>query len=336
MIDLPPASITGIGSLPHTDPVEAARFVSEVCPEVPFWPQLPNRDRRESMVPQALAGLQPALDDSGARARFRVRPDRLKAFIRALSQTPAELDRDHAAGFFAFKNALAAGRFPHAVALKGQVLGPITLASHVFLGDRSFARDADLTRAITARISSLIRWQADRLGRQERPLILFVDEPGLAVVAGRILDEDFAHLRVGLALVLDAVREAGATPGLHCCGAFPFSLLEQVKPEILSFDAWSGMEGFGSDARARAFVESENRVAYGLVPSVPPERGVDPGDLLRRWKEAIGANLRGAARRSMLTASCGLASASVDSARASFRMAVELAASLRASAAAAG
>jgi hypothetical protein len=47
-------AITGIGSLPHTDPTAAVQLVAELCPEIPFWPQLPQRSRGELMVEQAL------------------------------------------------------------------------------------------------------------------------------------------------------------------------------------------------------------------------------------------------------------------------------------------
>ncbi|HXI03258.1 MAG TPA: hypothetical protein VNI57_08780 [Candidatus Saccharimonadales bacterium] len=331
MLSLPAGGVTGIGSLPHTDPLEAVEFVAEVCPEIPFWPQLPQRSPSESAVAQVLAGLEPVLSARPGRAGFSVRRERLKALLRGLKQGPAEMDNEHAAGFFAFKNALAAGRFPHAVAVKGQLLGPVTLAMNLFVHESPFARDSDLTGALVPRLTGLIQWQVDRLSRQGRPIVLFIDEPGLAVLAGRILDPDHSHLRVALSLVVEAGRKAGATVGLHCCGDFPMAILAQVKPDILSFDAFNGMEGFGKDEAARKFIEDGGCVAYGLVPARPTGAKVEARELRRRWKEALGTDLQArAARQSLVTASCGFADATIEQARAAFRTSIEIAASLRA------
>src|SRR5262249_29495478 len=56
-----PGVATGIGSLPHDDPVEAAELVLRCLPELPAVPQLPGRDPRESMLAQWLCAL-PEID----------------------------------------------------------------------------------------------------------------------------------------------------------------------------------------------------------------------------------------------------------------------------------
>lgn len=53
----PNGAVTGIGSLPLKNPEAAVNFVAKMCPEIPFWPQLPRRSKREPMVEQALGPL---------------------------------------------------------------------------------------------------------------------------------------------------------------------------------------------------------------------------------------------------------------------------------------
>ena len=48
---------TSIGSLPHTDPVEAARLVLRTQPDLPAAPSLPQRSPLEGMLPQAMWGM---------------------------------------------------------------------------------------------------------------------------------------------------------------------------------------------------------------------------------------------------------------------------------------
>ena len=54
---LVPGVATGIGSLPHDDPVAAAELVLRCLPELPAAPQLPARDPREGMLAQWFGAL---------------------------------------------------------------------------------------------------------------------------------------------------------------------------------------------------------------------------------------------------------------------------------------
>jgi methionine synthase II (cobalamin-independent) len=331
---LPAGGVTGIGTLPHRDPAEAVRFVAEVCPEIPYWPQLPRRDEKESLIAQCLAGLESLVSPRGDAVGFKVRPDRVKTFVKLLERAPGDLPRDHASGFFAFKNALAAGHFPQAGAIKGQITGPVTLAMHLYVGEETLARSEESSRAVAARIINIARWQIDRLNRHGRPVIIFIDEPGLATLGTMILDPDLAHLRAAMGVVIEAIRSAGAIPGLHCCGKFPFSLAGQLRPKILSFDAYHGMEAFGADRAAREFIDEGGIVAYGLLPALPQRTPLDPRALRGRWKRTFSELMvTKAARQSLVTPNCGLASATEDYARECFLGAIEVAAGLRATSA---
>jgi hypothetical protein len=288
-------------------------------------------------VAQSLAGLESLLEPKGDAIGFRVRKEKVRTLSKVLEQAPGDLTREGAAGFFAFKNALASGRFPHAGVIKAQVTGPVTLASNLWIEGRTFLQDPDLMRAVAARVISIARWQIESLGRQGRPVVLFVDEPTLSTVGRTILNPEMAHLRTATGTVLRAVEEAGGLSGLHCCGRFPFALLGQLRPNVVSFDAFHGMEAFGADREARAFIEGGGVVAYGLVPAIPERTQVEPRDLRHRWKRTFPPETVGrAARQSLVTPTCGLASATEDHAKWCFRTAIEVAASLRATSAVRG
>jgi hypothetical protein len=51
---IPPGAVTGIGSLPIDDPHVAVQFVEQVCPLMPFWPELPRRSPEARSVEQTL------------------------------------------------------------------------------------------------------------------------------------------------------------------------------------------------------------------------------------------------------------------------------------------
>ncbi|BBO91851.1 hypothetical protein [Desulfosarcina ovata] len=50
----PQAAATGIGSLPFTDTQTALSLIAEHLPEIPHWPQLPQRGRCEHFIHQFL------------------------------------------------------------------------------------------------------------------------------------------------------------------------------------------------------------------------------------------------------------------------------------------
>lgn len=102
---------TGIGSLPFKDEKQAVSFVATRLPEIPFWPQLPKKDFRESMYIQYSEGL-PGVTFAGGRMYIDTSRDltaEMEEFYRNYleGKSPAApFGPSYAEGFYAF---LAAG-----------------------------------------------------------------------------------------------------------------------------------------------------------------------------------------------------------------------------------
>ena len=187
----------------------------------------------------------------------------------------------NAAGFGAFEEALSSGLFNHAVAVKGQIEGPITLSAYLFHQGRPFLSDPALFAAIAFHVSQIICWQIDRLKSAGLPVLLFVDEPALcleAPVASAVSEEKRLN---ALAATLEDARIRGAYAGLHCCAARPFERMLRAKPDILSFDAHEGLDLFFADSHALDFVHQGGMVAYGIVPTRPGLNAVDSASIFR-------------------------------------------------------
>ena len=56
---------TGIGSMPHKNADEACSLILKYLPEIPFWPQLPQRSDRENMIIQFSEGFPGAIVEGG-------------------------------------------------------------------------------------------------------------------------------------------------------------------------------------------------------------------------------------------------------------------------------
>jgi len=304
----PAAAVTGIGSLPLIQATEAINAVAQYSPEIPFWPQLPQSSEGEGAIGQGLAILGHLIEPRQEGYGYQVRAGGIDPVLEILHRSRGELQPASAAGFLAFEQALARGTFRDARAVKGQIEGPITLSAYVFYRDRPFLSDPTLFSAIAFHVSQMVCWQIDRLKSAGLPVLLFLDEPALCLAAASAKTASGDQRLSALAASLDGARVRGALAGLHCCAAQPFDRMFYVRPDILSFDAHAGLEAFLADPRAIGFVRDGGTVAYGLVPTRPAVSLLDSTSIFIRWLNAASraGDPRELARRSMVTATCGL------------------------------
>ncbi|HTS56809.1 MAG TPA: hypothetical protein VMH03_04630 [Terriglobales bacterium] len=301
-------AVTGIGSLPLTSISSAIRSVAEFSPEIPFWPQLPQLSERESIIGQGLTIVQDLIEPRHEGYGYQVKKGQLDSVLEILHRSSGELTLANAAGFGAFEEALSFGLFSSALAVKGQIEGPITLSAYLFHKGRPFLADPALFAAISFHVSQIIGWQIDRLKSAGLPVLLFVDEPALcldATVADAVSEEQRLN---ALATTLEDARIRGAYAGLHCCAARPFERMCRVQPDIISFDAHEGLDLFFADWHALDFMQQGGTVAYGLVPTRPGVNAVDSASIFIRWLKAasLAGDPQKFAQRAMITATCGL------------------------------
>ena len=316
-------AVTGIGSLPLTSIASAIRSIAEFSPEVPFWPQLPQLSRQESIVGQGLGIVGDLIEPRNQGYGYQVKEGRLDSVLELLHRSSGELTPRNAAGFIAFEEALSSGLFRSAVAVKGQIEGPITLSAYLFHQGRPFLSDPALFAAIAFHVSQVICWQIDRLKSIGLPVLLFVDEPALcleAPVSNAVSEEERLN---ALAITLEDARLRGAYAGLHCCAARPFERMCRAKPDIISFDAHEGLDLFFANWHALDFVNQGGTVAYGIVPTRPGLNASDSVSIFVRWLKAasLAGDPQKFAQRAMITSTCGLGLLDTSSVRESFSVA---------------
>jgi hypothetical protein len=300
-------AVTGIGSLPLTSVAVAIRSIAEYSPEVPFWPQLPQLSDRERVIGQGLGVLGDLIEARSEGYGYQVRAGRIDSVLEILHRSSGELTPANAAGFSAFEQALSSGLFTAAMAVKGQIEGPITLSAYLFYQGRPFLSDPALFAAIAFHVSQIVCWQIDRLKSAGLPVLLFVDEPALCLEtpANAVSEEQRID---ALAVTLNDARVRGAFAGLHCCTAGPFRRMCRANPDILSFDAHQGLELFFADPDARNFAHRGGTVAYGLVPTLQRLTALDATNIFVRWLKAASSagDPQKLARNAIITATCGL------------------------------
>ena len=320
---LPSGAVTGIGSLPLDSAAAAIQAVARFSPDIPFWPQLPRLSEREKAVGQGLGVLAELIEPRTEGYGYRVKEGRLDAVLGILHRSNGELTSENAAGFSALEHGRESRLFPSAVAVKGQIEGPITLAAYLFHKDRPFLAEPSLFAAIAFHVSQIVNWQIDRLKVFGLPVLMFLDEPALCLEApaGTTVSED--RRLSALAVTLDGARIRGAVAGLHCCAASPFDRMCRVGPDILSFDAHEGLELFFAHQGSLHFAQRGGIVAYGMIPTARQLDDVDPVAIFTRWLTAasIAGDPQELAQRAMITATCGLGLLDPTSVPESFRAA---------------
>lgn len=289
---------TGIGSLPHDDADEAARFALEHHALLPPAPSLPRRSPFEGMIAQAAWGIPGVLildDGSLLVEEGSVDP--------ALGSSDPGIGSEPFVGLRTFLGALDGWAAPFKLQLTGPVTLGVALHAVGVAPERAFAVAAD---AVDARIDATLHTAA--LAAPAATPVLFLDEPGLCAA----LQPGFP---LALGTTLDLVSSAmarvqrRAVAGLHCCGRADWHAVLQTGPQILSLPVGAGIvDHAGSLAD---FLEAGGWVAWGAVPTDGPIS--DSVDLLWRrlrteWGQLVLGGCDPALLRehALITPACGL------------------------------
>ena len=328
---LPHGAVTGIGSLPFHDPHTAVQCVAQTCPRIPFWPELPQRSPHARSIEQTFGAFSDLVRPWRTGSGYEVVPGRLAGLLERLEQAPARLEPARSAGFFAFEQAMAAGQFAHAVAVKGQLIGPLTLAWQLSAEGIPLVTLPAYRVAIGRYLRRLAHWQIDRLAQWGKPVLFFLDEPCLALVPALSETTQEGWLAV-LHDLLAALRRPGVLLGVHTCarlspGGVVLAALGQARPDIIAFDAYQGLEVFCADPAAQDFLRAGGWVACGLVPTWPRLDQLDPQTLFARWLGAATGVMavEAVACQTLVTATCGLGLLPAPAVASSFHLAHQLA-----------
>ena len=267
---LPALATTGVGSLPFTDPLSAARHATHAY-DVPFCPQLPRVDG--DMLREWLGA------DPG---RCGWNPDR---------------DRQRPAAWDAFVDEVARRPPVHRV-VKLQVTGPVTLAIALERAGGGVATgrpSLELAREIAVWLAAAAAEQVERLDALGLDALLVADEPGLAAAG---LSGDMA--------LWDPLRNVRAAAwGLHICGPVPWGLVDATELDVLSFDVTrQGVDPHERRALRRLLARG-GRIAWGVLDPAGSEGGGDASGVAASAVAGLGLPAHDVAARSLLTPGCG-------------------------------
>lgn len=327
-----PGVATAVGSMPGTDPAEAATTVFGELPDLPHLPELPARGLGADLIGRT-AGLLIDLPFEVVPSGYRVTAHPGSDQRRAVELLARDLDALQ-------EVADRTGGRPNAV--KVQVAGPWTLTADIELirGHRVLTDAGALREFGQSLAEGLAAHVAEVAARTGAPVLVQLDEPTLpTVLAGRLpTPSGFGMVpAVGkheavelLSTVIEAAKAAsGGEVVVHCCAPNPpIALLREAGADALSLDATLLANGSAGifDALGEAW-DGGTMLLLGLVPSTDPARPPTLHDVAKpalALVDRLGFPRTLLAERAVPTPTCGLAGASQAWARRALTLSREL------------
>lgn len=328
---LPLCSITGIGSMPHTNPEEAVECIFRNA-DIPFWPQLPKRSFLEGMIAQFSSSI-PCVKIDLLNQKVKLvtinKNNELEDFFAWSSKAEDKdfaLKHESAKGFYVFKERVKDKNLKH---LKGQITGPLTLTTTVFDEEgKPLLSDKELCETALYVLCRITQWQIKELKKNCHIPLIFVDEPVMAGYGS----SSYIYLTENIVVemlspIFETIRNSGAIPGVHVCGNTDWHLLMNSGASIISFDTYQyGKRFILYHETIKNFLDKGGAIAWGIAPSTEIIKNESSENLFALLKEHLVTLIsKGIERelllyKSLITPVCGLSNLSTKEAEEAFKI----------------
>ncbi|MFN8566745.1 MAG: hypothetical protein U0Z44_04325 [Kouleothrix sp.] len=259
-----------LGGLPHRSPAQALEISRRYAGALLAWPQLPQRSFREQSFVQSMLGF-PGLVIDASKARVYVDRRRAERELDRLGlayledrYTYGALDGEDAPGL---DELVRQGDALHgSLALKGQLMGPISLATQLTdEHDQPLMYDDMLFDALVQHLSLRAEWQEARLSELNPATIICLDEPFLEMVGLPFVPIDWERARQQIDQTLEGVHGCKA---LYAGGAVSWPEILQTSIDMVIADVYQHSQALLAAAPdLAALIERDGIVGLGIVPT---------------------------------------------------------------------
>jgi len=316
--------------MPHKDAEAAVQEVLKALPEIPAWPQLPNRSFLENMYVQYSEGLPCLVVDREREKIFFDTTRDVMAEVEAFYAKVIEADLDtfglgeeYAPGFHSLIDALRQGTGGEVACVKGQIVGPVSMGLTVTdQNKRAILYHDELMDAVLKSLVLKSAWQVRELKKACPNVMIWLDEPYLASFGSGYVSLSEQQVLTFIGEVVQSIHSAGALAGIHCCGNTDWSLLMKTELDIINFDAYGYFTGMTLYPEAlKGFLQKGRILALGIVPTSEKIRDETAASLSDKLEERIrtlgdktGIDERALRAQCLLTPSCGTGTLPIDTA----------------------
>jgi hypothetical protein len=322
-------SATAIGSFPHKDVDDACNLVLRTLTEIPCWPQLPERDMREEMCVQYTEGL-PFLKLYPEDKKIYVdipndNTDELEEFYTKYLSDDVELfpiSQEFSIGFMNMIRRLQEAKPEGMIAIKGQIVGPITLAASLKgTDDIPLLHNSTFFDAVVKLLAMKACWQLEKFSIFHVPMIMFLDEPYLSSYGSAFASLKKEQIVNSLNEIFQSIHNRQSLAGIHCCGNTDWPMLMETQVDIISFDAYGYMEKMLIYRQEiNSFFKRGGIMAWGIVPTSQDVNEATTDSLLEKLESAIDSLVKKGIERSLInensliTPSCGTGTMTIEDA----------------------
>ena len=220
------------------------------------------------------------------------------------------------------------------LAVKGQIVGPVSFGLSVTDGHHYIAYDETLAEAMARHLRLKAAWQEKALSQLSSNTIIFVDEPSLSTLGTSFISLSSEQ---AVALLTETLEGISNIRGLHCCGNAEWPLLLALPIDILSFDTYNFTTALSVyPDEVKSFLTIGKAIAWGIVPNNEEALAKETvASLKDRLEEAMapftreGLPFRQLIEQGILTPSCGLSALSPEAAEQALELLAELSDRLR-------
>jgi hypothetical protein len=267
-LSAPRCEATGVGALPHTDPVRACAKVLDIFPNVPYAPTLPNKSPLEAIVFSDSEHV-PALTIEQGKIRVDTGQDHAAAMEQIFfdymegNYAPYAAGEAYASGFHAFvRHDLSGARIA-----KAQLTGPITFGMQVVdTGKRPIHYNPEYADLLNKLMALRARWyEASLRAAGAAETLVVLNEPYLASLGSSVVPIDEETVRSAFT---DAMTVLEGALGVHCCANTDWAYILSLEPAFVSLDAYSyATEFLLYPDELAAYYEKGGVVGWGLIPA---------------------------------------------------------------------
>ena len=316
--------------------------------DIPFWPQLPQRNFKENMYVQFAQGLPGVVIDEALK-KIYINIDK-DSYAKEL-ESAYEHYLDGALDYFAVGPDYASGLHEFLSRIKenssysfvkGQIIGPVSFGLTVTdQNNKASIYNQEFCDCLVKVLTMKARWQIRKLreaidaGRRTQDagrktqIIIFIDEPYLVSIGSSFFNikiEDVARM---INELVEAIHSEGALAGIHCCGNTDWGLVLKTGVDILNFDAYNYLETiFLYRMELDNFFKKNGILAWGIVPAYAKEGLPTIDSLLQKMAPAQDLKSEVKKKFCLVSPACGLSGVSLERAEEILALTLELARSL--------
>ncbi len=297
-LPFPPACLPLLlGSLPQRAAAQALELSRRYAGALLAWPQLPRRSFREQNLIQSTIGF-PGLVIDAARAHVYVNRemaldglDRLALAYLENDTSYAALAPDDAAGFTELLR--QSESLKGARALKGQLMGPISVAAQLTDDNqRPLIYDDILFDALAQHLRLRAAWQEQHLRELADTTIICLNEPFLDVVGQPFLPLEWDRARSQIEIVFEGIT---GCKGIYAGGAINWAQLLQTSADLLIADVYNYSHSLAATGSTlQSFLEHDGIIGLGLVPTDEDALSRSTAETLVRRIESLFVDLEAA------------------------------------------